>query len=134
MTNDRDQALAGNVSITIDGAELPPEARGMLARVTAETSIDRASTFAIELNNWDQGTQKVRWSDDAVFKPGGVVEISLGYADSLTKVLAGEITGLVLSFPPEARSLLVVRGYDRLHRFRRGRRTRSYLQAKDSDV
>jgi phage protein D len=58
----------------------------------------------------------------------------MGYARELTTVFLGEITGLELSTPPHARALLTVRGLDRLHRFRRGRRTRSYLKAKDSDA
>ena len=48
--------------------------------------------------------------------------------------MKGEITGLELSFSEQAGALLIVRGYDRLHRFRRGRRTKAYLEVKDSDV
>src|SRR4029453_4231601 len=93
-----------------------------------------AGSFAIELSNWDMDTQRVTWSDRDLFEPGGAVEVQLGYVGDERTVIAGEITGLELSFPEHARALLTVRGYDRLHRFRRGRRTRSYVQAKDSDA
>jgi Bacteriophage probable baseplate hub protein len=134
MPTDNDKALTADYSVKVGGSDLPPEARASVARIVVEDSIDRASTFALELNNWKHDAQEVRWSDDNLFKPGTAVEISLGYTDSVTKVIVGEITGLELSFPPDVRSLLVARGYDRLHRFRRGRRTKSYVQAKDSDV
>jgi uncharacterized protein len=106
----------------------------MVARIVVDDSLDAAGMFAIELNNWDHETQSVRWSDSTLFKPGGAVAIKLGYAGALEPVLSGEIVGLELSFPPDVRSRLVVRGFDRLHRVRRGRRTKSYLQVKDSDV
>jgi uncharacterized protein len=128
------QVLTADFSITVGGSSLPPEARGMVGRVAVEDSLDAAGSFALEMNNWDHDTQAVKWSDSDLFKPGGAVEIELGYVGDLTKVMSGEITGLELSFPPDVRSRLVVRGYDRLHRVRRGRRTKSYLQVKDSDV
>jgi phage protein D len=128
------QVLTPDISVTVDGTDLPPEARGMVSRLAVEDSLDAAGTFALELNNWDHDTQTVKWSDDRLFEPGAAVEIKLGYDGALTKVMSGEITGLELSFPPDVRSRLVVRGFDRLHRVRRGRRTKSYLQVKDSDV
>jgi Bacteriophage probable baseplate hub protein len=131
---DAQAALAAEFSVTVDGADLPPEARGMVSRISVEDSLDAAATFALELNNWDHDRQQVRWSDDSLFKPGGAVAIKLGYLANLVDVLTGEITGLELSFPPDVRSRLVVRGYDRFHRVRGGRRTKTYLQAKDSDV
>jgi phage protein D len=131
---DAQQALTAEFSVTVDGSDLPPEARGMVSRIVVDDSVDAAATFALELNNWDHDRQTVRWSDAELFDPGGAVVIKLGYIADLVDVLAGEITGLELSFPPDVRSRLVVRGYDRFHRVRRGRRTRSYLQVKDSDV
>jgi len=131
------QQLAATVpvfSISVGGATLPPDARGAVTRVEVEQSVDRAGTFAIELDNWDLASQQVKWSDASLFEPGGAVTVQLGYLDSIATVMVGEITGLEVAFPERARALLTVRGYDRLHRFRRGRRTRTYLQVKDSDV
>jgi phage protein D len=127
-------ASAPSFAVRVNGADLPLEARVAVTGIAVEDSLDSAATFAIELDNWDMDTQRVRWSDDQLFQPGGAIEVQLGYVGELTTVLVGEITGLELSFPDRARSLLTVRGYDRLHRFRRGRRTRSFVQAKDSQV
>lgn len=121
-------------SIKVDGADLPAESRGEITRLVVEECLDAAGGFEIELSNWDMDRQQVTWSDASTFAPGAAVEISLGYVGATELVMAGEVTGLELSFPDRARSLVTVRGYDRLHRFRRGRRTRTYLQVKDSDV
>jgi phage protein D len=134
MAQEQQAASTPAITVRINGNDLPPAVRGEITRVVVEENLDSAGTFALELSNWDMDQQRVKWSDDDRFQPGGVVEIKLGYVESVTTVMVGEITGLELSFPAGARSLLTVRGYDRLHRFRRGRRTRSYLQVKDSDV
>lgn len=134
MPQEEQPASAPGLTVRVNGSDLPIEAKADITRVSVEESLDSASTFAIELGNWDMDTQRVTWSDAALFQPGGAVEIQMGYVGALETVIAGEITGLELSFPERARALLTVRGYDRLHRLRRGRRTRSYLQTKDSDV
>ena len=120
--------------IRINRSDLPPAARGAITRIVVEESLDSAGAFAIELNNWDMEAQQVKWRDETLFDPGSLVEIQLGYVEAVETVMIGEITGLELLFPEQVRALLTVRGCDRLHRFRRGRRTRSYLQVKDSDV
>jgi uncharacterized protein len=134
VAQEQQAAAVPSFTIRVNGSDLPPAARGEVTKVTVEESLDSAGTFAIELSNWDMDAQRVTWSDAELFQPGGVVEIQMGYVEALETVMVGEITGLELSFPERARALLTVRGYDRLHRFRRGRRTRSYLQVKDSNV
>jgi phage protein D len=135
MVQEQQTASRPDFTIRINGSSLPVAARGEVNRVVVEESLDRASSFEIELSNWDIDLQQVKWSDADLFQPGGVIELKMGYVEAVETVLVGEITGLELSFPTErARSLLTVRGYDRLHRFRRGRHTRSFVQVKDSDV
>jgi phage protein D len=130
-----DQAVVTpTFTMTVEGTDIPPDARGDVTRIVVEDSVDRAGTFAIELDNWDDDAHTVTWSDKDLFAPGKAVDIRLGYTDGVASVMKGEVTGLELSFPPHAHSLVTVRGFDRLHRFRRGRRTKTYLQAKDSDV
>jgi phage protein D len=134
MAAGKQGATSPAFSIRVGGSSIPPAARGSVVEIVAEEALDLAGFFAIELDNWDADKHVVTWSDDALFAPGAVVQIELGYDDSTTLVFTGEVTGLDLSFPDHAHSLVVVRGYDRMHRVRRGRRTASYLQAKDSDV
>jgi phage protein D len=134
MTSEQQAASVPAFTVKVGGSDIPPAATAEVLRVSVDERLDGAASFAIELSNWDMDAQRVTWSDKDLFEPGGAVEVQLGYVDDLQTVMVGEITGLELSFPEHARALLTVRGYDRLHRFRRGRRTRSYVQAKDSDA
>ncbi|MHC5258236.1 phage late control D family protein [Streptomyces sp. UC4497] len=135
MDIDQHAALAPVFSVTVAGADLPPEMKAEVTMVCVEQAIDAAGTFAIELSNAAADEKEVSWSDDQLLDPGGEVEIRLGYDGGATPVvLTGEITGLELAFPETGPVTATVRGYDRLHRLRRGRRSRAYLDVKDSDV
>jgi phage protein D len=134
MSSEQQAAAVPAFTVKVGGSDIPPAAKAEVLRLSVDERLDGAGTFAVELSNWDMDAQRVTWSDRDLFEPGGVVEVQLGYVGEVQTVIVGEITGLELSFPEHARALLTVRGYDRLHRFRRGRRTRSYVQAKDSDA
>jgi phage protein D len=125
---------APDFTLTVGGSSVPLDVRGMVTRILARDSVSTAGTFEFDLTNWDATEGRVRWSDDSLFDPGKPVQIQLGYIEALGTVMDGEITGLEVTFPETGAPLLTVRGYDRFHRLRRGRRTRSYLQVKDSDL
>ena len=127
-------ALAPSFTVKVDGTDLSPDARGNVLEITVDERLDAPAAFSLELVNWDMAQQAVTFSDDQLFRPGAVVEIELGHGTSTTHVITGEVTGLELQLSERVRSILVVRGYDRLHRLRRGRHTQSFKQAKDSDL
>jgi phage protein D len=127
-------AASPDVTVTLGGSSLARELRGWLTAVTVTESVDAAGSFALEFQNWDADTGTVRVSDHDALAPGAAVVIKLGYDEGVEPVIDGEITGLEFWGREGQDFRLVARGYDRLHRLRRGRRTKSYLQAKDSDV
>jgi phage protein D len=49
-------------------------------------------------------------------------------------MIVGEVTSLEPEFPEGEARAMKVHGYDLLHRFRRGRKTRSFVKMKDSDI
>jgi uncharacterized protein len=120
--------------IRVNGAPLPMPARADVRAVTVEESVGEPAWFSIELSNWDEEKLQVAWSDESLFAVGNGVEISLGYLDSLTKVLSAEITSLEPVFTAESPPTLVVAGYGHAHRLARGRKTRSFLKMKDSAI
>jgi phage protein D len=69
-----------------------------------------------------------------LFKEGNEVEIDIGYRDNLETLFKGEITGLEPDFPNEVPPTLTVRGYDRRHRLMGKRKTRTFLNLKDSEI
>lgn len=119
--------------IKIDGQNVSTAFMGDLAEVVVDTSLYMPNMFTIRLRD-----DKLKWVDDASLDIGKTVEISAeagkergGQTGLLIK---GEITGLEPDFSAEGKTTLTVRGYDKSHRLHRGKKTRTFLKTKDSDV
>ncbi|HEY7546662.1 MAG TPA: contractile injection system protein, VgrG/Pvc8 family, partial [Blastocatellia bacterium] len=88
-----------------------------------------------EIAGSDAQDEETPWVDDeSLFALGNTVEIKMGYRDNLESLMIGEITSLEPEFISTRLPGLIVRGYDRRHRLLRGRKTRTFLQQKDSDI
>ena len=119
--------------ITINGRPLSVEARDRITHVLVDDSIAWPSMFAFQLtDDFLSGDEHV-WIDRG-FAVGSVVEIKLGYGSELERLIAGEITGLEPEFVIDRPPHLIVRGYDRRHRLQKGRKTRTFVGQKDSDI
>ncbi|HWS90132.1 MAG TPA: contractile injection system protein, VgrG/Pvc8 family [Pyrinomonadaceae bacterium] len=126
--------LVAGFDVSVNGSPIPVEAQAHVTAVTVEDDTEWPSMFTVELATSVEQDDPLVWVDNSLFAVGGSVEIKLGYGDAPELVLAGEITGLEPQFSLSQLPLLVVRGYDRRHRLTRGRKTRSFLQQKDSDI
>lgn len=130
-----DSPLVPDFNVIINGSPLPAEAMAYVAGVSVDESVELPSMFTLEMTGSDTETQEVPWIDDQkLFAIGNVVEVKLGYADDLETLLIGEITALEPEFVFNRLPSLTVRGYDRRHRLQRGRKTRTFVQQKDSDI
>lgn len=122
------------LNVRINGALLSEEARADLSAVTVHEDVTALGMFTLRLYNWDEQTLALKWVDDTLFAEGNDVEIQMGYGTDVSTLFAGEITGLEPTFSTEEPVMLTVRGYDQRHRLLRGRKTRSFVQMKDSDI
>jgi phage protein D len=130
-----DNPLVPDFAININGTPLPVEAVPHVVGVTVEDDAELPSMFTLELTGSDHQEKEIAWIDDKdLFAVGHVVEVKMGYVDDLETLLIGEITGLEPEFAFDRLPSLTVRGYDRRHRLHRGRRTRTFVQQKDSDI
>src|SRR5437764_2603127 len=121
--------------ILVNSSTLSVEAAAHVVQVSVEEDTELPDMFSLEIVATDDLEDQFLWVDNEdLFSVGGLVEVKLGYADQLTSLFKGEITGLEPSFNADRLPTLVVRGYDRRHRLARGRRTRSFLKKKDSDI
>lgn len=120
--------------IQVNGAAVPLPTLQDVRAITVEESVGAPAWFTVELSNWDEEKLQVSHSDGSLFAIGAAVEISLGYLDSLTKVLVAEITSLEPVFTSGSPPTLVVGGYGYAHRLARGQKTRSFLKMKDSAI
>jgi len=106
-----------------------------IVQVSVEKDTELPDMFSLEIVASDDLDDQFLWIDNEdLFSVGDSVEVKMGYDDQLTSMFKGEITGLEPSFNSDRLPSLVVRGYDRRHRLARGRRTRSFLKKKDSDI
>jgi phage protein D len=133
---DRDQydTLAPEFRLRVNGAPLPNDAAADLISVAVINDVDAMGMFTLTLSGWDAVEMKVKWMDSALFREGNPVEVEIGFRDGMQKLFSGEITGLEPDFPEAQPPTFTVRGYDRLHRMMRERKTRSYTNIKDSDI
>ena len=121
--------------VLINGTALPVDAAAHVVAVSVEADTELPDMFSLEIVSSDDLDDQFMWVDaEDLFAVGNAVEVKLGYAEQLTSLFKGEVTGLEPSFNADRLPTLVVRGYDRRHRLTRGRRTRSFLKKKDSDI
>lgn len=129
-----DNPLVAGFDISINGSPITVEAHAHVVSITVEDDAEWPSMFTLELAATIEQDDPLIWVDNDLFAIGGAIEIKLGYGDAPESVFAGEITGLEPEFAFNRLPSLLVRGYDRRHRLTRGRKTRSFVQQKDSDI
>jgi len=134
MPDESLQKLVPGFGAKINGRDLPDGAMGDLIAVSVSEDIYVPSMFTLQFTNGGMAGETATWSDDDLFEPGSEVEIQMGYQDHLESLIKGDITGLEPEYCATEVPLLNVRGYDRRHRLMRGRRTRSFLEMKDSEI
>lgn len=121
--------------ILINGSPLSPVAMVHVIRLIVDNDVDVPSMFMLELAGSDTQDEEMPWIDDqTLFAVGNAVIIKMGYGNELATLFTGEITGLEPEFTFNRLPSLIVRGYDRRHRLLRGRKTRTFVQQKDSDI
>jgi phage protein D len=120
-------------AISIDGTALPLATMLSLSAISVDEDAGVPSMFTLELTGGD-GDDETGWIDGDQFAVGAAVTIALGHGEDLGDLIDGEVTALEPVFARGRRPRLTVRGYDRRHRLLRGRRTRSFVQQKDSDI
>lgn len=112
------------------GLPLNPLVLPKVVRVVVDTHVLLPDMFEITFNDED-GTVV----DDANLSIGQGIEISGAKAGdtSSTSLIKGEITSIE-AICVEGTILSVVRGYEKAHRLQRARRTKTYVNMKDSDI
>lgn len=118
--------------IDVDGTEISPEIMATVDSVGFEEEINTASMFFVRLaaNDIEHGNWKYLELEE--FRLGSEIKLSMGM-DDVELMMVGEITSLEPSFG-DGLSVLEVRGFDRLHRLRFGKKKKTFAEMKDSDI
>ena len=132
---DEFETLTPEFGVHINGSKKSIDAiTADLISIQVLDDVDAMSMFALTVSAWNSAESKVKWIDDKLFQEGNPIKITMGYHNHLETLFIGEITGLEPYFPEGRTPILTVRGYDRRHRLMRQRKTRSYVNLKDSAI
>ncbi|NWJ45562.1 MAG: VgrG-related protein [Chloroflexi bacterium] len=122
------QKTIASCHIKIGGSPVSSEIMDSIMSIEVNQTLYLPSMFTIRLHN-----DNLAWTDNAKFKIGNDVVISMGYGTA-TEVMSGEITAIELESSISSLPVLTIQGYDKLHRMQRGRFTRTFNNSKDSDL
>jgi phage protein D/phage baseplate assembly protein gpV len=118
------------IFIKVGGSDISADLMNVLHEAVIDTSLQLPSMFSLSFLD-----PTLKWVDESLFDLGKEVEISAKAPDGQQGVLIkGEITALEPNFLADGKTMLVVRGYDKAHRLHRGKKTRTFLKKKDSDL
>lgn len=133
--------MTEEIIIKVDGKE-PEDLMYDLIELVVDTNLSMPSMFSLLIqDDEDQKTEKFKYIDSDIFKIGAVVKIEIS-TDQIplesTKVKAelitGEITAIEPVFSAGGPVMIKIRGYDKSHRLTRGKKSRTFLDKKDSDI
>ena len=110
-------------------------------RIVIDYAQDGPDMFEITfLNQSTQDRQKQLFTHQSgrfagKLKEGDEITIHLGFQPGgVEKMIVGEITSTEAQYHEHHPSTFTVRGFDKLHRLSRGRKQRTFLKMKDSDI
>jgi phage protein D len=130
----RDEPLVPSFAVKLNGRPLVGDLALWIVNVVVEDDLGLPGMFTLELTSKEDERSTTPWTDDQRLELGAMVEISMGYGDDRDSLIVGEITALEPTFSVASPPTLVVRGFDKRHRLNTTRRTRSFLDQKDSDI
>lgn len=123
------ERLVPDFKVKVNGSLLSADLLAALRLVEVQQSVRLIDQALLDFENHGG-----RVGDADVFKPGNEVEIEVGYVGEITWAFKGEIVSLEPRFPVGGNPTVIVRAYDKLHRYRRGHKQRTFLNQKVSDV
>jgi phage protein D len=120
--------------ILINDVVIAPELRVDILEIMVAQHVEGGDLFDICINTLNSDSQRLKWIDSDDLSPGNKIEIQCGYRGKLSTLLSGEITALKVDYGNDQPAVIRLQGFDRLHRLRRGRKTRAFNEIKDSQI
>jgi uncharacterized protein involved in type VI secretion and phage assembly len=119
-----------HVALEVDGSPLDDALLPLIEQVVVDDYLHQPDMVTITFRDIDRNAVST-----ARIKIGSKIKVSatpLG-GQSAGALIEAEVTAIEADYTPSG-SLAIVRGYDPLHRFQRGRQTQTYVQMKDSEI
>lgn len=121
------------VVVDVDGTKLGgPKDGASLLRVEVRHELDRPSSVVVDTADLDD--ESLEWIDGDLAQEGRPLTVQMGPGETVGTVFVGEVIGLDLEISPDDAPRVSIRGYDRLHRLARARKTRAFVGQRDSQI
>jgi uncharacterized protein involved in type VI secretion and phage assembly len=122
------------VSVKIDGTNMDTTFYDAIEEVVVDSTLDIPSMCSVKVHD-----NELAWADSATLAIGKTLAVTFiidetGGTAATTPTFEGEIISIEPKFSSEGETSMRIRAYDKSHRLHRGRKTRTFLQVKDSDV
>lgn len=115
--------------VKINGKRLPQEMAADMMSISVEEHIECPTLFTLTFSDRER-----KWIQSGDFSEGTAVAVELGYLNETASLFDGEVTGFEAEYPLDGPCTSVLKGYDRLHRLVRDRKTRTFKEMKDSQI
>lgn len=123
------ERVVPDFKVKIDGTPIRTGLVAALNWVEIQQSIRLVDMAVINFSNYAG-----KLSDAPEFKKGKEIEIEVGYVGEVAWAFKGEIISIEPQFPIVGNPSVSIRAYDKLHRYRRGRHQKTFLNQKVSEV
>jgi uncharacterized protein len=90
---------APDFRLDIEGQELDEQSKGDVLEIKVVMDLENMTSSQFTINNWDDSTFALKYSDKATFDVGNRVHVQLGYAGRLRSMMRGQVSTLAPSFP-----------------------------------
>jgi phage protein D len=117
--------------VEVDGAALKQADKFDVIEIVVTMDVNDLTSVDLKLNNYDDRTFDLKWSDSDAFRVGAKVSVKLGYADELRTMLSGYVTTLTPNFPSDGPPTLGVRVLDPLVKLKGSKPPPDQVQYKD---
>lgn len=124
--------------LSLGGKNMPEDMYDAVEEITVDTRLNLPGMFTLRLHD-----PNLKWVDSSDLAIGVGVEIKAAVSEEAVTdqdiqgaqvLIKGEITALEPNFAADGNTKLIVRGYDKMHRLHRGRKTQTFLDVTDSDL
>lgn len=122
-------------SVHVNGSELSQEDHLNVERFVVDLRRQAPGSVEIQFNNHHKS-----YDEHSALQPGSVIKVGVGYEQIqgsekvFETVFEGEIIGTNARVSENGPRIFIVRAFDYLHRLTRGRKTRTFLEQKFSDI
>jgi len=125
-----DQRYGAKPEIKVDGSELSAELELLIEKVMVDTDLHQPDMFTLTFRDNERNVLERSGID--IGKEIDIATTPIGDG-SQTRLMIGDVVGVEVHFGRQG-TMTVVRGFDRSHRFRRGRHTRTFSNVSDTDI